>query len=272
MTRRDSAALPAAYCVAATMVCLYGGAAFGQGSANDAKQATSHPAYAVAAGPGSLTGVWNTLAFKDVRGGAAPSAQPLPQTADGQAIPYQSWAAELVAQNRRNAQNGTAIAGGSTCLPDGMPSMMQPPIKHPLQILETPGQVTVLFESDYTFRIIHLNEKHPADPDPGYFGNSVGHWQADTLVVDTVGLTDKTTVFGIPHSEDMHLIEHLRRLDENTMEDRITIDDPKTYTRAWTWLITLKQVSGISITEHVCEPGSNGVDTGADGSVRGPSQ
>jgi hypothetical protein len=56
------------------------------------------------------------------------------------------------------------------------------------------------------------------------------------------------------------------------MEDRITIDDPKTYTRAWTWLITLKHVPGMRIREHVCEPASKGVDTDADGGVRGPSQ
>jgi hypothetical protein len=193
-------------------------------------------------GPGSLTGVWN---------GAASSADVT--TADGKPIPYQPAVAKLLEQQK---DKGKAIDMQSApwCVPIGMPAMMDPPPSLPLQILETPRQVTMLFGDFGTFRIIHLNEKHPDDPDPTYFGNSVGHWEGDTLVVDTIALLDKTTLFGAPHTEDMHLVERFHRSGEGILEDRITIEDSKTYSKPWTWVITLKSMPGAKVKEFERRP------------------
>jgi len=202
-------------------------------------------------GPGSLTGVWNA---PHAPGTGAPGFQPTATTADGKPIPYQPAVAKLVEQQKDAKNKAIDAQSAPWCVPSGLPMMMEPPPELPLQILETPGQVTMLFGDFGTFRIIHLNEKHPEDPDPTYFGNSVGHWEGDTLVVDTIGLLDKTTVLGAPHTEDMHLVERLHRVDEQTLEDRITISDPKTYSRPWTWVITLKHVSGSKVREFERRP------------------
>jgi hypothetical protein len=196
-------------------------------------------------GPGSLTGVWGSP------GGGESTAK----TADGKPIPYQPATAKLIAQPRKGSPDGEyADYPGYPCVPGGMPSMMSPPEGLPLQILETPRQVTVLFGFFGTFRNIHMNEKHPPDPDPAYFGNSVAHWEGNTLVVDTIALIDKTTLFGAPHTEDMHLVERLHRADKDTLEDRITIEDPKTYTKPWTWVITLKSLPATALKEYSRHP------------------
>jgi hypothetical protein len=192
-----------------------------------------------AKGPGSLTGVWSRSATV---------------TAGGMPIPYQPEMVKLLQEQKATGGKPIDAQSAPWCVPEGMPAMMNPPAKLPLQILETPGQVTMLFGDFGTFRIIHLNEKHPDDPDPTYFGNSVAHWEGDTLVVDTLGLLDKTTLFGAPHTEDMHLVERLRRLDPTTLEDRVTITDPATYTRPWTWTITLRSVAGSRVVEFERRP------------------
>ena len=134
--------------------------------------------------------------------------------------------------------------------------------------LETADQVTVLFEFYGTFRIIHLNEKHQTDPDPTYFGDSVGHWEGNTLVVDTIGLTDKTTLFGAPHGQNLHIVERIRRTGPNSLEDSMTIEDPQTFTRPFNWLVTLKQFPGMRIGEFVCDNQRNGVGVNGETSVQ----
>jgi hypothetical protein len=246
------------------VACLCAVPAFSQPPEASAAKQPVRPTLPPTAGPGSISGVWNNSQFKDYRTGPPVGAEQKVETADGEAVPYQPAVAALLAKRREEARNGKPAAGsGSYCLPGGMPGMMHPPIELPLQILETPDQVTVLFEFYGTFRIIRLNEKHAADPDPSYFGDSVGHWEGKTLVVDTIGLTDKTMAFGAPHSENMHLVERIRRTDENTLEDRMTIEDSKAFTKPWTWVITLKKVPGMRITEYVCDNQRNGV--GASG-------
>jgi hypothetical protein len=205
-------------------------------------------------GPGSLTGVWNSVGLKDQGTSSPVGAPPAIHTADGQPIPYQPEIAKSLAQQGDNKGKAIDAQSAPWCVPSGMPTMMDPPRDLPLQLLETPRQVTVVFGDFGTYRIIRLNEKHPPDPDPTYFGNSVGHWEGGTLVVDTTALLDKTTLFGAPHSEDMHLVERFHRIDEDTLEDRISITDPKTYTRPWTWIITLKRVPGTRLKEYERRP------------------
>lgn len=201
-------------------------------------------------GPGSLTGVWTRT------GPALQSAggQPAITTADGKPIPYQPKIAQQLAQEQKTGPKPIDARSAPWCMPAGLPVMMSPDPDLPLEILETPRQVTVLFGNFGTFRLIHMNAKHPEDPDPGYFGNSVAHWEGNTLVVDTTALLEKTTVFGAPHSEDMHLVERLQRIDESTLENRITVTDPATYTRPWTWVITLKRVPGARVREYERRP------------------
>ncbi len=145
------------------------------------------------------------------------------------------------------------------CLPGGVPEMVfgSP---YPTQIIESPGQVTILYEMFNHYRVIYLNETHPADLDPSFMGHSVARWQGDTLVVDTIGLTERTSLdeVGIPHSEALHVIEKYRRTDKDTLEIIVTIDDPKTFTQSWdTRVINKAAASNLKFIEYICENNLN---------------
>jgi hypothetical protein len=253
--------------IAAAVACLCAAPALAQQATADKKAV--RPTLPPVKGPGSISGVWNNTQFKDYRTGPPVGAEARLETADGEPLPFQPAVAQLIAQRRQDARNGKPVAtNGSFCLPGGMPGMMHPPAELSLQILETPEQVTVLFEFYGTFRIIRLNERHQPDPDPTYFGDSVGHWEGNTLVVDTIGLTDKTMAFGAPHSDNLHLVERIRRTGANMLEDRMTIDDPKTFTKPWTWVVDLKRVPGMRIGEYVCDNQRNGVGVAGETDVQ----
>ena len=139
------------------------------------------------------------------------------------------------------------------CLPTGVPRLMFVPL--PLEIVQTPTRVVIIHEGVQALREIYLNRQHPADLDPTFSGDSVGKWEGDTLVVDTVGFNDKTWLDGgaIPHTESLHVVERIRRSDHDTLVDEFTIDDPMAYTKP----ITAKQVYKLKpdweIHEYVCE-------------------
>jgi hypothetical protein len=120
------------------------------------------------------------------------------------------------------------------CEPDSPPKLLILP--NPFEIVQIPGRVFMFFEQYHAWRTIWADGRAlPKDPDPTWLGYSVGHWEGDTFVVDTIGLNDKVWVdgFGNPRSEQMHLTEHYRRLNHDTLEMQITMDDPKAYTRLW---------------------------------------
>ena len=139
------------------------------------------------------------------------------------------------------------------CIPPGVPrSMLQAP---PWEITHTPSRVVIIYEYQAIPRQIFMDGRaHPSDQEPTYMGHSTGKYEGDTLVIDTVGFNDKTWLdpMGLPHSESMHVIEHLRRTDHDTLVDEVTIDDPKTYTKPWTAQITFKLHADWQIQEYVC--------------------
>jgi hypothetical protein len=261
--------------VAAALACVCADPAVAQQQPAEppAKAAPKPTRPPVAAGPGSLTGVWFSAAFKDYRTGPPTGEPRIRKTVDGQDPPMRPEVAAIVDKRIKDFYAGHPYANTTArCLPGGVPMMMFPPPELPLQIVESPGQVTVLFEFFQTFRVIRLNEKHQDDPDPTYFGDSVGHWEGDTLVVDTVGLTDKTAIDGlIPHSDQLHVVERLRRTGPDTLEDRVTVEDPKTFTRPYTYVSALKQVPGGRMDEYICEDNRNAPDASGATGVQMPS-
>jgi len=120
------------------------------------------------------------------------------------------------------------------CEPDSPPRLLILP--NSFEIVQIPGRMFMFFEEYHAWRTIWTDGRPlPQDPDPTWLGYSVGHWEGDTLVVDTVGFNDKVWVdgFGNPRSEQMHLIERYRRLNHDTLEMQIIMDDPKAYTKPW---------------------------------------
>jgi hypothetical protein len=184
-------------------------------------------------------------------------------TIDGKMPPMLPWASELLEKRIAASQRGEPFANTLTqCLPGGMPEMMFG-APYPVQILETRGQVTILFEEQNRFRSIYLGAAHPNDPDPTFMGHSVGHWEGDTLIVDTVGLSERTTLdqVGTPHTEDLRVVERYRRKDKGTLEITVRIEDAKTFTQPWESKATYAAApAGTQMKEYVCENNRNAPD------------
>lgn len=120
------------------------------------------------------------------------------------------------------------------CDPDGPPKLLNHP--NPFEIVQIPGRMFMFFEEQHIWRTIWADGRElPKDPDPSYLGYAVGKWEGDTFVVDTIGFNDQQWVdpYGNPRSEQTHLTERYRRLNHDTLELQVTIDDPKSYTKAW---------------------------------------
>ena len=122
------------------------------------------------------------------------------------------------------------------CAPAGLPRIFLLG-RRPFEIIQFPGRVMMLFEWDHWVRQIWMDgREHPEDPDPTWMGHSIGWWEGNTLVVDTVGFNDKPWLdhAGHPRSEQLHLVERYQRVDQNTLQLDLTFDDPKAYTKTWT--------------------------------------
>ena len=140
------------------------------------------------------------------------------------------------------------------CAPPGIPRAFFHAL--PLQIVQTPREVIVLFEWDSVRHQIFTDGRpHDTSLGPLWMGDSNGHWEGDTLVADTVNFNDKTWLdrIGHPRSEALHVIERIRRLDRDHLEDEITIDDPKAYTRPWSGRIVFALKPAWTLAEEFCE-------------------
>ncbi|MGH9690816.1 MAG: hypothetical protein ACRD4C_06995 [Candidatus Acidiferrales bacterium] len=125
----------------------------------------------------------------------------------------------------------------------------------PMEIVQTPTEVIELFEYDHSVRHIYLNRtKHLDDLTPTYMGDSIGHWEGNTLVVDTIGLNDKRWLdrVGHPASDQMHIVEHIHRTDANLLQVDFTFDDPKAYTKTWTATMRFRPHPNWYIMEDMC--------------------
>jgi hypothetical protein len=140
------------------------------------------------------------------------------------------------------------------CKPAGMPYIYLQ--LFPVQIIETPKEVIEIFESDHTVRYLYTDgRKHPAKFKPTYNGHTIGHWEGDTLVTDTVGLNGKLWLdrVGHPDSDQMHIVERIHRVDEKTLQVDFTFDDPKSYTRPWTAFMRFRLHPEWDLLEDICE-------------------
>jgi hypothetical protein len=140
------------------------------------------------------------------------------------------------------------------CEPDGPPKLLNLP--NPFEIVQIPGRVLMFFELGHIWRTVWTDGRPlPKDPDPTYLGYSVGKWEGDTFVVDTIGFNDKLwdDSFGNPRSDATHLTERYRRLNHDTLELQIIIDDPKSYTKSWVSPPKLHKLEpGWEIAEWFC--------------------
>ncbi len=143
----------------------------------------------------------------------------------------------------------------SYCLPVGPARAIQAPM--PFQIVQTTGAVALLFEYQHTFRLIYTDgRRHPEDLDPfAWFGDSIGHWEGQTLIVDTVGIGGDRTwldTAGHQHSDQLHITERFQRTDADNMKWTVTFEDPKMYKEPFTVTLPLKRKDTV-LMMYSCE-------------------
>ena len=189
-------------------------------------------------------------------------------------IPWNPGAAAQVAKLVAAEDAGDPKGLFINCLPESMPSWML--ITHnALEFLFTPGRVTMLGESDGNRirRIYTDGRSHPADPDPTFHGHSIGHWEGQTLVVDTVAILPETYIafseaVGIPNNGDMHIVERIHLVGPDTLRDDLEITAPHVLTRTWktSRILFRQRARKYDIVEGVCLQGSysEGVDAGGN--------
>ncbi len=211
--------------------------------------ACSSPMFAQTVRPRDLSGVW--VRAQGYGRSFNPKEEP----------PMQPWAAERFRAARQGISDPTQQGRDeldpvvSNCAPVGMPRLMLFP--RAFEIIHVPDRMLMLFEWDHMVRQILTNgQKPPEDPDPIWLGYSTGRWDGNTLVVDTVGLTDQTWLdsVGHPHSDALRVVERIRRVSADTLEIDFTFDDPKAYSKPWTGKVGYTRMPGWQIIEHfACE-------------------
>jgi len=141
----------------------------------------------------------------------------------------------------------------ANCLPPGMPGIMGQP--YPMEFLLTPGKVTIVIEAYTQVRHIYTDGRPlPEDPDPKFFGTSIGRWEGDTLVAETVGFNEHVQhARGVPHSDKMKIVERFRLTGPDTMTIETTITDPGVLAAPYTTNATLQRHRNWTVSEYVCE-------------------
>ena len=178
--------------------------------------------------------------------------------------PWNEQAAKQVEHMYSEEKAGRPFPVFDHCFPAGMPSFML--ITHnAFEVLLTPGRVTLLGESDGNRlrRIYTDGRPHPEDPDPSFHGHSIGHWEAQTLVVDTIAVLPEVYLavneaVGVPNNGDMHILERFHLLDANTLADDLEITANKLLSKTWktTRKYYRQRAQKYDIAEGVCESGS----------------
>jgi len=203
------------------------------------------------------TGLWNVqggvFADPDPVPGAAPEGNRFPGKPTVSQVPFQPWARAIYDYRQHNQ-----LEPYTRCKPSG--AFRQVGTAYGTQFVNFPElKQFIIFQTggSHSYRTIYMDGRgHPKDLAPSYYGHSIGHFEGDTLVVDTVGYNERMWVSnleGMPHSDRLHTIERFTRTDYNTMTYELTIDDPGAYTTTWKtgWFIRFN--AGVESFEFICQ-------------------
>ncbi len=213
-----------------------------------------------AAATPDLSGVWNMA--------GSPATRYLSYAFSRDEPPMTPWAQKKfeatkpsfgprAVEDSNDPVNPTTV-GAMGCFPPGVPRIYLHPF--PMEIVQTSSRVMMIFEFNHFVRQIFTDGRpHNTDLGPTWMGDSIGRWEGETLVVDTIGFNDKTWLdrAGHPHSDALHVVERIRRIDQNSLQNDIAIDDPKAYTGSWGGQIRFQLRPAWNITEMVCEDNVN---------------
>jgi hypothetical protein len=194
-------------------------------------------------GKPDLTGIWGTESPKYLANIAA-------DFKPGE-FPIQPWAETLTRERMTGIH--AAEESNANCLPQGVPRINATP--NPFKIVQEPDLVVILYEAFGQFRQVYLDGRSlPKDANPTWLGYSVGHWDGDTLVVETTGFNGKTWLdqAGHPTTDALHVTERFRRRDFGHLDIQVTVDDSKAYTKAWTVTEPMQLLADTDLIEFVC--------------------
>jgi hypothetical protein len=196
------------------------------------------------------SGVWEPARMA---GPPKPGEPPAPPRSPPKLTP--AYAAQYAAFQEKNRKTPgiNFVSQVANCVPAGLPgSMLQP---YPIEFLFTPGRVTILIETYSVVRRIYTDGSPlPAEPDPSYQGTSIGHWEDDTLVVETTGILPETSPLGgiNGHSDKMHVTERIRLVDPDLLDIQTTIQDPAVFTEPYVSTTRYARHRDWKIMEYVC--------------------
>jgi hypothetical protein len=208
--------------------------------------ASSAASAAGAATAQDLSGVWWATTYS-----------PKIQIAGGGDLPYTAAGKAAYDKNIAALKSGALTdVARRFCVPDGVPRILATP--YPLEIIHTSGQTTMIYELNHAIRVVSMDKPLPKDeeliPYPYYDGHSAGHWEGDTLVIESAGFNDKTFLdaTGAPHSDAMKTVERLRRIGANQLEDVVTVHDPDMFTRDWSARFVYQLRNDVKLQDYVC--------------------
>jgi hypothetical protein len=183
------------------------------------------------------------------------SEQPTFRVGDISNPNLKQWAKDVMKKDNDEVLAGKiAFTPRSSCKPGGVPGFMVLGGGQ-LFIVQSPKEVTMIFSGNLETRHIHLDVPHAADVKPSWYGDSIGHYEGDTLVVDTVGLNDKTFVdaYRTPHTSKIHVSERWRLIDNrDKLEVVMTVDDPDTFNQPWQAMRRYQRANAQTLGENIC--------------------
>lgn len=163
--------------------------------------------------------------------------QPTQRIADLDNPILQPWARDVLRKNNAIALSGKRVPSlTASCWPKGPTYFLLSPMTQPMYVLQGPKEVVMILTSFNDVRHIHLTDKHSADLKPSWYGESIGHYEGDTLVVDTIGIDDRIPLdgFGTPHTKQLHIVERFHLIEKGAvLEARVHVEDPGTFTTPW---------------------------------------
>lgn len=226
------------------------------------------PAPRTAQGTPDLSGIWENTWFHNGRIGQPPVSPPGEPPASTfsdvgagfkEGLPLRPWAAALLKERREwnSKENPDAL-----CLPMGLMQFHEHP--QPRKMIQTPSVLLILYEGNSGIRQIFIDGRPlPGDdPQPWWYGYSVGRWEGDTLVVETVGFRDGgwLDIWGSPLTDAAKMTERFRRLNYGTLQIDVTIDDPKAYTRPFSVRVNQRLSLRGELIEFVCNENNRSLD------------
>jgi hypothetical protein len=181
--------------------------------------------------------------------------QPTYRIADLSNRNLKPWVKERMKKDNDEVLAGKiAYTAGSSCMPAGVPSFMAYGGPNPLYFLQTPKEVWMIVSSNQQIRRVYMDMPHSSNPKPSWYGESVGHYEGNTLVIDTIGQNDKSfvDVYRTPHTQNLHVIERWRILDGGRMmEAAFTVEDPDAFYQPWSGMRRYRRVQQEMI-EDIC--------------------